>query len=364
VTRVPLPFPEGASFLAGDGLLERFAELIVDRGIGSCFVVSDTNVGPLYARALAERLDAPLMEVPAGETAKSWPSADVVARFLLVNGATRGDLVVAVGGGVVTDLAGFVASIVHRGVTWAACPTTLLGMVDASIGGKTGVNLDLGKNLLGTFWPPLLVVADTATLGTLPLRELRNGLAEVIKTALIAPATLELNLDSHIAALSRGKVADAQVLVSAAARVKADVVSRDERERGPRRALNLGHTLGHAFEAATGYSRLLHGEAVAWGLLACLRLARDRGLMPTEDARGWLERLQYLAPLPSLAGLSWDDVAPFVHRDKKRTGDRVGWVLPRRGGVVLDVDVTDDEARAIFADMLALPDGAPLAALL
>jgi 3-dehydroquinate synthase len=364
VTRVSLPFPAGAVYLAGDGLLASFAELIVGQGFKSCFVISDSNVGPLYARSLAERFDAPLMELGAGETAKSWSSAEVVARFLLVNGASRGDLVIAVGGGVVTDLAGFAASIVHRGVSWAACPTTLLGMVDASIGGKTGVNLDLGKNLLGTFWPPVLVVADTATLTTLPLRELRNGLAEVIKTALIAPSTLELNLDSHIAALSRGRVGGAEVLVSAAARVKADVVAHDERERGPRRALNLGHTLGHAIEAATGYAHLLHGEAVAWGLLASLRLARDRGLLPTDEARDWAERLQYLTPLPPLSGLTWDDVAPFVRRDKKRTGDRVGWVLPRRGGVVLDVDVADAEARAVFEAILALPAAAPLAALL
>jgi 3-dehydroquinate synthase len=364
VIKLEVPGPDGkAGVIVADGALGRLADLLADRQRPRCLVITDSNVAPHYARDVAERLDAPLFELPAGETHKTWENAALLVRFLLVNGVSRSDLVVAVGGGVVTDIAGFAAAITQRGIPWVACPTTLLGMVDASIGGKTGVNLELGKNLVGSFWPPRQVIIDPLTLRTLGIEQVRNGLAEIIKSAMIAPATLEHQLDRHLIPISEGKLAHAAELIAAAVRVKAEIVSLDEREHGPRKALNLGHTLGHALEAVTGYGHFLHGEAVAWGMLAALRLARDRGLMSTEEGGAWARRVERLAPLPSLAGLHWADMESYLSRDKKRRVGVVGWVLPRQGGVVLDVPVTSLEAHGIFEKLAALPREGPFDSL-
>ncbi|MGE5236674.1 MAG: 3-dehydroquinate synthase family protein [Acidobacteriota bacterium] len=347
-----------------EGLLGDARELLAPiRGDQSAFVVTDTTVGPLYGEAVADQLDAPCLAIPPGEDSKRWPTVEGVVNWLVTNGAERRDVVVAVGGGVVTDIVGFAAAITLRGLPWAAVPTTLLGMVDAAVGGKTGVDLDLGKNLIGCFWAPRLVLADPLALLTLDPREVRAGLAEVVKAAMIAPSQLEHLIDSHLAAAAGGDVLRAKELIVGAVRVKADVVSLDERESGPRATLNLGHTLAHALEAATGYQRLLHGEAVAWGLLAELRLARDGGLIGTADAQMWAARLEALEPLPRLRGLVWEQVAPFIARDKKRSDRRVEWVLPRLGGVVMGVDVAPGEAATVLAELAALEPGTPLTAL-
>ncbi len=357
---IEVPGPAGkASVVVSDGALGRLGDLVSGKTKSRCFVISDTVVAPLYARDVAWALDAPLFELPTGEANKSLGSAELAVRFLLVNGATRSDLVVAVGGGVVTDVTGFAAAITCRGLNWVACPTTLLGMVDAAIGGKTGVNLDLGKNLVGCFWPPQQVVVDPLALRTLGVDDLRNGLAEVIKAAVIAPATLLHQLDRNLAAVCAGQLAKATPLIAAAIRVKADLVTLDEREEGPRKALNLGHTLGHALEAATGYEQLTHGEAVAWGLLAALRLARDRGLLSTAEAGEWARRVQQLAPLRGFPDVLWRDVESYLCRDKKRRAGVVGWVLPRQGGVVMDVPVTNLEAHAVFDALQKLPPEGP-----
>jgi 3-dehydroquinate synthetase len=323
------------------------------------FVVTDANVGPLYGSDIAARLDAPCLELAAGEEHKQWPAVERIVRWLMANGAERRGVIVAVGGGVVTDVAGFAAAVALRGMPWIAVPTTLLAMVDAAIGGKTGIDLDIGKNLVGAFWPPRAVIADPLVLATLHLRQIRSGLAEVIKSAMIAPSTLEHVLDSHLWPVAAGDPLRAMDLIVGCVRVKSDIVAMDQREGGPRQALNLGHTLAHGLEGAGGYRRFLHGEAVAWGLLAELRLARDRGLLSTAEAQTWADRIHAMAPLPNLEGLPWDSVAPFVARDKKRQGGRVGWVLPRLGGVVLDVAVGDDEAAEVYARLAALPPQGP-----
>jgi len=356
---------ERSPYHVGEGVLGELTELVgpFDEA-GQVFVVTDATVGPLYGIDVAEQLDAPLLELPTGEEHKRWQSVERVARWLIANQAERRGLLLAVGGGVVTDIVGFAAAIVFRGMPWVAVPTTLLGMVDAAVGGKTGIDLDVGKNLIGAFWPPRAVIADTLVLATLDLRQMRSGLAEVIKSAMIAPSTLEHVLDSHLSPVAAGDPMQALELVVGCVRVKGEIVTLDEREAGPRRALNLGHTLAHGLEAATDFGRFLHGEAVAWGLLAELRLARDRGLLSTAEAVTWAERLQVLSPLPDLQGLSWEVVAPFVGRDKKRQGGRVGWVLPRMGGVVLDVPVTDEEAGAVYTLLQKLPPGGPFTALL
>jgi 3-dehydroquinate synthase len=353
-----------APYYLGEGTLpempKRLERLLAGRRV---FVVSDSNVGPLYAAGVAGELRAPLLTLPAGEEHKRWQAVEAIARFLLANEAERADLLVAVGGGVITDLVGFAAAVVMRGLDWVAVPTTLLGMVDASIGGKTGIDLDLGKNLVGAFWPPRAVVADPLALSTLESRQLRAGLAEVVKSAMIAPSSLEHVLEPLLGPVAGGDAIRATELIAACVRIKAEIVALDEREGGPRRALNLGHTLGHGLEAATRYGRFLHGEAVAWGLLAELRLARDRGLLSTAAAQTWAARIATLAPLPGLDGLPWDAVAPFIARDKKRTGGHVGWVLPRLGGVVLDIAVSDNEAEEVYGLLCGLPPDGPFEAL-
>ncbi len=345
------------------GGLAKVPAIVAQAIAGKAYVVTDTTVGPLYGAMVAEGLDAPFLELPAGEEYKSWESVERIARWLFGWGVERDDGVVAVGGGVITDVAGFAASVVLRGVNWVAVPTTLLGMVDAAVGGKTGIDLDLGKNLLGTFWQPRAVVADPSVLRTLDNRQLRAGLVEVVKSAMIASAGLEHLLDGHLAAVAAGEVERAVELIAAAVRVKAEVVAGDERETGPRAALNLGHTLGHALEAATGYRTFLHGEAVGWGLLAALRLARDRGHLSTVACQAWGARLATLGPWPSLAGLEWSRVAPFLARDKKRQRGRVGWVLPRFGGVVLDVEVPSEEVGAVYSLLQQVPPEDPCGVL-
>jgi len=344
----------------GEGALGRVHDLMRPFAASArVFVVSDSNVGPLYGSSVAASLSAPYLELPAGEQHKQLSSVERVVRWLVANEADRQSLVVAVGGGVVTDIVGFAAAVTLRGMRWLAVPTTLLAMVDAAIGGKTGVDLDLGKNLVGAFWLPRAVIADPLTLTTLDQRQLRAGLAEVVKTAMIAPASVTDVLDSNLGSVVGGDPARALELITACVRVKGEIVALDERETGPRKALNLGHTLGHALEAATSYGRFLHGEAVSWGLLAALRLARDRGLLATAEAEAWAARIEQLSPLPGLAGLRWETVVRFMAHDKKRGARRIGWVLPRLGGVVLDVPVAHEEAENVFSLLCVLHSEGP-----
>jgi 3-dehydroquinate synthase len=355
---------EKAPYHVGEGVLADLPELARPHLAGrQAFVITDANVGPLYGSEIAERLDAACLELPAGEEYKQWPAVERVLRWLVSHEADRQSVLIAVGGGVITDLVGFAAAVMLRGIPWIAVPTTLLCMVDAAVGGKTGIDLDVGKNLVGAFWPPRMVVADPLVLATLHLREMRSGLAEVIKSAMIAPSTLEPVLDSHLAPVAAGDPLHAWELIVGCVRVKADIVEMDERESGPRQALNLGHTLAHGLEGAGEYRRFLHGEAVAWGLLGALRLARDRGLLSTAEAQTWAERIQTLAPLPDLEGLPWDSIAQYVARDKKRQGGRIGWVLPRLGGVVLDVACGDVEVAAVYARLASLPAQGPFNSL-
>jgi len=336
-------------YLLERGALGRAGELLAAHTAGRRpFVVSDETVARLHAGELAERLGAPLLALPPGEEQKSLAGAEAIARWLLDRGVERGDVVIAVGGGVVTDLAGFAASITLRGLRWVAVPTTLLGMVDAAVGGKTGVDLDLGKNLLGTFWHPEAVLADPGTLETLDRRQLRSGLVEVVKAAMITPARLTAEVDRAAEAVAGGGLDAVEGLIAEAVRVKAAIVAADEREAGRRAALNLGHTVGHALEGATGYRRYLHGEAVAWGIAVALELAVRRGELAADDARRWLRRLRAVVTPPSVADLGWDALRSFVARDKKGTAGAVRWVLPHASGVAAGVVVTDGEAAAAW----------------
>ncbi|HYP47341.1 MAG TPA: bifunctional shikimate kinase/3-dehydroquinate synthase [Thermoleophilaceae bacterium] len=261
------------------------------------------------------------LELPAGEQHKTLANAELVLRWLATEGAERGDLVVAVGGGVVGDLAGFCAAIYQRGMRHVQVPTTLVAQVDSSLGGKTGVDLPEGKNYAGAFHQPAAVLCDPGALETLPREELAAGYAEVVKTALIAGGELWERV--------RGGGPVDQGVILGCVRTKLTVVAADERDSGRRQVLNLGHTVGHAIEAATGYTRLRHGEAVGIGLLAALRLSGQ------DDLRREVAGLLEARGLPlAFDGATVDDVVALVERDKKRAGGRVPFVLLEAPGAV------------------------------
>ena len=298
-------------------------------GDGRRLVVTDENV----VRVRPVDGDARIVVVP-GEDHKSIHAAEFVLRGLAQAGAERGDIVVAVGGGVVGDLAGFSAAIYQRGIRHVQMPTSLVAQVDSAYGGKTAVDLPEGKNYAGVFHQPSAVICDPAALETLPAEELSAGYAEVVKTALIAGGPLW-------ARVRQGGDVDADVILGCI-RTKLAVVAEDERDSGRRQVLNLGHTVGHAIEAATGYTRYRHGEAVAVGLLVALRLSAR------EPLRAEVAELLAQHGLPrSFSGASTDEVLALVERDKKRSGGRVPFVLVEAPGEVTPGhDVPAAELRA------------------
>lgn len=276
--------------LIGEGLAARAGEIIGSRLKGRCAIVTDANVAAHHVAALEAALSAMgrhrgTVVMPAGEATKSFAELGRLSSELLRLGVERGDLVVALGGGVIGDLAGFAAAILRRGVRFVQLPTSLLAQVDSSVGGKTGINTLEGKNLIGAFHQPSLVVADTGLLATLPARELRAGYAEVVKYGLLGNAAFFHWLEEHgrrVLALEKDAILHA---VETSVRMKAEIVVRDETETGDRALLNLGHTFGHALEVFTGYSsRLLHGEGVAIGCCLAMRLSEELGLSPPQTA--------------------------------------------------------------------------------
>jgi len=343
--------------LASPGLVKDFREVLLEEGIDvPRSVVTNTTVAPLWATAVAESMAVPMIELADGETEKRWPTVENLLGRWLEDGLTRGDSAAAIGGGVLTDTVGFAAAVYLRGISWVAVPTTLLAMVDASVGGKTGVNLAHGKNLVGAFWPPRLVVVDVETLATLPLRELQAGMAEVVKTAWIGDHDLLSAIPDRLAAFDILSPDQWQEIVARCLAVKSRIVSDDEREAGPRASLNLGHTLGHALEAATGYHRFLHGEAVAWGLLAAARLARRRGLLTAAGEDRLRRATQSIGALPAIAEIDPENLRVHIGRDKKRDAEGVAWVLPTDDGVALNQRVETDEALEVFS---VLQDDSP-----
>ena len=303
---------------------------------GRGFLITDTTVGPRYGDGLGEM--AATQAIPPGEAAKTWEQAGAVLRGLAAAGMAHDDHVVALGGGVVGDLAGFCAATYQRGVPVVQVPTTLVAQVDSAYGGKTGVDLPEGKNYAGAYHQPAAVLADPAVLATLPPAELAAGWAEVIKTALIAGGALWERVRRP------GAVADAD-LVLACARTKLAVVAEDERDQGRRQVLNLGHTVGHAIETATGYARYRHGEAVGLGLLAALTLSGQPGLRDETAA------LLAAHGLPVALDPAVDHAAVLaaLQGDKKRRGGRVGFVLVEAPGDVRTGRAVphDDVARAL-----------------
>jgi 3-dehydroquinate synthase len=323
------------------------------------FVVTDEHLEPHLSR-LKRSLEAAGFQVaaavlPPGEARKSLGSAALLYDRLADLNADRRTVVVALGGGVVGDLAGFVAATYNRGLPLLMVPTTLLAMVDSAVGGKVAVNHPKGKNLIGAFHQPAGVWADTAYLATLPDREYQSGLAEVVKYGVILDADFFAYLEAHAGpALAR----DPQVvreLVARSCRLKADVVEKDEREEsGLRAVLNYGHTFAHAFETVGGYGAWRHGEAVAAGMACASRLAERRGLVPAEVTQRQVELLRAFG-LPT-APRRWaaDDLLAVMRRDKKNVAGRLRLVLPRRlGEVALFDDVPEDEVRQVLEESIA-----------
>jgi len=318
------------------GVLRRLAEFIPARS-GKIFVVTTEDVWRLHGEKLKGQFAGKPPEVlifPGGEANKRLSSVESLAEQMMDRGADRTSLVIGFGGGIVTDASGFLASIFMRGVPVLQVPTTLLAQVDAGTGGKTGVNLVSGKNLVGSFHHPIAVLIDPDVLSTLPAREYRAGLFEVIKCGIIRDRSLFDLLDhqrDEVLALQPG-VTDQ--LIAAAVNIKAEVVTADEREGDLRRILNFGHTIGHAIEAETAYVRLLHGEAIAWGMLAATRLAELTGGLKGTDADRIARVILSYGPLPAIADLQPDRLLARLSLDKKTLQGKVHFVLPTGIGSV------------------------------
>ncbi|HEY7213711.1 MAG TPA: 3-dehydroquinate synthase [Thermoanaerobaculia bacterium] len=359
-----LRHPDGVTpVIVGDGALSSVLPELEDWLAGRTgFLVTTPRVLALHG----ERLEIPckaasrwvILEVEEGEAAKSVAAAERLWNAMLAAGGKRDSRLVAFGGGSVGDLGGFVAGCFLRGIELAQIPTTLLAQVDAAIGGKTGVDLPGGKNTVGLFHHPWRVVCDTSLLSTLPREELRSGLVEVIKMAALLEPDLFARVERQLASLLLGDPAVLGPVVAAAAAAKIAVVERDPTEQGDRRLLNFGHTLGHAIEAAGGYAGLRHGEAVGYGILFALRLARRRGLSPevAERIRALLRRLD-LPPLPALDAAA---LMAGMARDKKARESGLVWVLPRAMGEGwMAGGIPDDEVAAELGEFLADPLAAP-----
>jgi 3-dehydroquinate synthase len=322
---------------------------------GALWLVCDAAVERAYAVPLAEALAGAGYRVrshavPSGEGSKSPDQLWALYDWLIGGGVERRDCVLALGGGVVGDLAGFAAASVLRGIGLVQLPTTLLAMVDSAIGGKTGINHALGKNLIGAFHQPRLVLADTETLRTLAPRELRSGWAEVIKHAVIRDAALFEDLEREADALARLEEPRTGEVIGRAAAVKVAVVGADERESGERMILNYGHTLGHAIEAASGYGTLLHGEAVAIGMMLAARIAQGMGLCDAGlVARQRALLARYGLPTKPPAELDPEQLLALTLRDKKVQASKVRWILPTRIGAV---EIRSDVPEALVREVL------------
>lgn len=319
------------------------------------FLVADSNTQP-HAMAIESALTAAgfataVATLPAGEASKSLASAERLYEQLAARNADRQTLVAAVGGGVVGDLAGFVAATYNRGLPLLMAPTTLLAMVDSSVGGKVGINLPTGKNLVGAFHQPVGVWIDTRTLATLPDREYRSGLAEVVKYGVILDAEFFEWLEQNTAAVLARDPAAVRHVVGRSCCLKADVVEKDEREEtGQRMVLNYGHTFAHAFETAGGYGAWLHGEAVAAGMVCAGRLAERLGLIPAEVTQRQTRLLAAFGLPVSPKGWPADDLIAIMRRDKKAQAGRLRFVLPKKlGEVAVFDDVSERDVAAVLA---------------
>ncbi len=342
----------------GTGNLADIGRLVAGccEGASRALVITDDNVEPhaiSVGESLAEAaIETDLIIVSAGEPSKSIESATMLWEKLLELGADRKSVVAAVGGGVVGDLAGFIAATFARGLRFVQVPTSLLAQVDSSVGGKVGINLPAAKNMVGAFWQPRAVLIDTRVLTTLPAREYRAGLAEVVKYGVILDADFFAFLEESVDALNARDDEVLRDVVTRCCRIKGDVVQQDEREEtGLRAVLNYGHTFCHALEAVTGYATLLHGEAVAIGMLCASRLAERLGRVDAELTDRQQQLLTALGLPTSLPNVDHRQLLTAMYRDKKTEKGRLRFVLPSRMGHVEVVDGVSE------SDVLAVLDG-------
>jgi len=333
----------------GDGMLERLPTLFAEARLPEQrFIVSSPLVWRLHGRRLARIAGAaePIL-VPDGERFKQLQTVSRVYEALIRANADRASALVTFGGGVIGDMAGFAAATYLRGIALVHVPTTLLAQVDASIGGKVGVNHALGKNLIGAFYQPRGVYIDPTVLATLPRREFRAGLYEVIKCGMTSSPALFDRIAHDRTAIFAKDPAVLTAVIAEACRIKADVVAADEQEAGARRVLNFGHTAGHALETVTKYRRFRHGEAVAYGMLVASELAFGRGALADRDKKALADLISSLGPLPAIADLTKSEILDAMKHDKKMIAGRLHFVLPTAVGATTMVDdVTEKEMKA------------------
>ncbi|MDE2134143.1 MAG: 3-dehydroquinate synthase [Alphaproteobacteria bacterium] len=346
---------------AGAGLLAHAGTLLAPLARGPLPVVTDANVAKLHLPALLEALkqaglDARPIILEPGEGTKNFRGLENLCSELLATGIDRGGLIVAFGGGVIGDLAGFAAGVLKRGIDFAQIPTTLLAQVDSSVGGKTAINTAQGKNLVGIFHQPKIVLADTSVLSTLPRRQLLAGYAEVVKYGALGDAGFFEWLEANAALALAGDGAATVHAVAHSCRMKADVVARDERESGERALLNLGHTFGHALEAATGFSdRLLHGEGVALGMALAFRLSVKLGLCPSQDAERFTRHLKTVGLPIEIANIPGphpgvDALLQHMAHDKKvKNGKLIFVLLHGIGQGFVTTDIPSEAVRNVLA---------------
>lgn len=342
------------------GLLAQAGMLLKPFARGTVPVVTDENVAKIYLDGFLHTLessgiDARAIVLVPGEERKSFAGLEQLCSALLDIGIDRGGLIVAFGGGVIGDLAGFAAAILKRGIDFAQVPTTLLAQVDSSVGGKTAIDTEKGKNLIGAFHQPRIVLADTNTLTTLPERELKAGYGEVVKYGALGDVDYFNWLEKNAVTALNGDKKAIVHLVSHACRMKAGIVMRDEREADERALLNLGHTFGHALEAATGYSdRLKHGEGVAIGMVLAFRLSVALGLCPAVDSVRFIQHLKAVGLPVSISDIPGprpevETLMTHMRHDKKVKGGKINFVLPHRiGEAFVTADVPMTEVRKVL----------------
>ncbi|MDX3775622.1 3-dehydroquinate synthase [Chromatiaceae bacterium AAb-1] len=323
-------------------------------GARQVVIVSNPVVAELYlpqVMSLFTQCTPRVILIPDGEAHKNLTSFEQVLSFLLEQGMARDGLLVALGGGVIGDLTGFVAASYQRGVSFVQIPTTLLSQVDSSVGGKTAVNHALGKNMIGAFWQPVQVLINSAALSTLPDKEFAAGMAEVIKYSLIADAGFFHWLAENQQRIQQHESAVLQHMIKHCCQMKADIVSRDETEQGERALLNLGHTFGHAIEAYLGYGTWLHGEAVAAGMVMAAQLSCARGWLSVPETTQITQLLQHFnLPCTPPEGMKIQDFMPYMKTDKKVKAGRMRFILPTALGrsAIID-DVTEAELIKVFS---------------
>jgi 3-dehydroquinate synthase len=341
------------SIVCGTGALKRAGKEIAALGdFSSVHIIT----APKVWRAVAKHVPGDLVAKKSAihlmsdaETHKDMRNVETLCRSLVRGGADRKSLVIAIGGGVTGDVAGFAAAAYLRGVALVHVPTTLVSQVDSSIGGKTGVNLPEGKNLVGSFYPPRLILTDPAVLRSLPDREFRGGLAEVIKHAIIADAKMFGYIERNIGKILKRDAAALEYLIPRNAAIKAWVVSKDEKESGLREILNFGHTFAHALESTTKYQRFQHGEAVAWGMMAAALLAHETGVCGAEYVSQIVALVRQIGPFPAWPNISPDKLIDAMRSDKKTHHGKLRFVMsPRLGKAKTYDDVPLEAVRKIL----------------